>query len=455
MASSDEEREIPTDEKFYHFNCTKCKKVPILQIVDKYKYKVDCRCSVNDSTDNIEEVDIKDLKKKFITENEKFDEEEVFVCQDHSENYKEYCQTCKKYLCDRCEKICNEYIYLKQNLDNKNIEEPIKFLKKLFDKENSDINESKDDKILKEVVNIIIEDYHRGKNLNLYTCIINLYTFFFKDEYPTISSPYILQNLNKNVLDKIIKIDIYQYFFDLNILEKNFPELKELILRNNNIDNLEFLTKGEFPKLEILYLDINKINDKVFDDMEKFNCKNLKEFSLKQNYISNYRIFEEVQKDNFKYLKKLDISSNKFKDSDKFFKSETKIKLDSIEQLIVSNGVFDENSIKNISKISLKNLKKIDLSSNNIDSLKFINDVEWPEIEEIILNDNDIKYLEELKKFQKNKKELLIVIENNLIENEDEINNIINDKIKIKYQLCSELIKDDQKKSLSNNETNY
>ena len=146
----------------------------------------------------------------------------------------------------------------------------------------------------------------------------------------------------------------------------------------------------------------------------------------------------------------MDISSNKLKNKD-FFKSEIKINLNSIEELIISNGIFDNNSIENISKISLNNLNIIDLSSNSLKTLKFINNISWPEIKKIILNNNDISDIKELEKFKNiyTENELFIIIENNLIKDEKQIDNLINvtsekNNIKIKYQLCSELTKNDE-----------
>jgi hypothetical protein len=440
------------EKKIYHFSCKKCNKIPTLQIVDRFNYNVHCLCH-----DKI--LDIKALKENFFEQYGKYEEGDVFTCPEHEKQYKEYCQICNKNLCESC--VCT---HPKQNLDNRNIEDPINFLKNLFwpdlkekniaipvssdEVENIKDNES----ILKFVVSIIINDYRRGKNENLSACIINLYNFFSKNQFPAINSPNVLEKLkklNNDDLKKITKIDIYQYCFDLKILNSKLQNLNELSLRNCNIYDLNFLIKGDFPNLEKLILDNNKINDKVLEDINNFNCKNLKELSLKQNYICNYRIFQDIEK-NFESLIKLDISSNKLKNKD-FFKQEIKINLNSIEELIISNGIFDNNSIENISKISLNNLNIIDLSSNSLETLKFINNISWPKIKKIILNNNDISDIKELEKFKNiyTKNDLFIIIENNLIKDEKQIDNLINvtsekNNIKIKYQLCSELTKNDE-----------
>ena len=440
-----EYEETSINKKFYHFICKECGTVPILQIVEEFKYNIICGNPSKKKNHNLSNIDIKYLKENFIAECEKMEENEIFLCLDHYKQYKDYCQTCNKTVCEDCN--CT---HPKQNLDNRNIEESINFLLSLFlpdlkgkneeipidsdDYKNSNDNES----ILKFIISVIINDYHRGKNENLNTCIINLFYFYVKNQLPTINSPNNLKNIKNEDLKKIKKIDIYQYCFDLIILEKSFINLKELFLINNNIDDLQFLIKGEFPNLDKLYLDNNKINDQALNKMNKFKCKNIKEFSLKQNYISDYKIFVDVSK-NFKLLEKLNLSSNKFKNVDFFNTIKEKIKLDYIKELILSNGVFDQKSVNNISKISLKQLNRIDLSCNNLENLKFIKDIEWPEIKEIILNDNDITDIKELQKFKKEKIELFVNIDNNLIDSEDKINEIICDHIKIKYQLCSEL----------------
>ena len=257
----------------------------------------------------------------------------------------------------------------------------------------------------------------------------------------TIYSP---NDLEKS--DKITKIEIYQYCFDLNKLNVSLPNLNELYLRNNNIYDVEILFNCKFPNLQKLYLDNNKIDDKILSHMEKNNFENLEILSLKQNYLTDYAIFNKINV--FPKLKSFDISSNLFRNK-KFFDN-NKVELNNIEELILSNGVFDDDSIDRISKIKLNNLRLLDLSCNNLSSLKFILNSDWPKLDTLLLNENDIIDLKDLiTKFNKYESRININIENNLIKDEKQIDELIekNNNIVIKYKLNSEILETDNYKN--------
>jgi hypothetical protein len=100
--------------------------------------------------------------------------------------------------------------------------------------------------------------------------------------------------------------------------------------------------------------------------------------------------------------------------------------------MILSNGVFNSESIKNIQYFEIKNIKKIDLSSNNLKSLSFLNEVQWPEINTIFLNSNSLESIKELSKFQNLE---LIEAKNNPIIDIKEAEAIAENKISIKIVL--------------------
>ena len=131
-----------------------------------------------------------------------------------------------------------------------------------------------------------------------------------------------------------------------------------------------------------------------------------------------------------------------------FFDNRT-IELNNIEELILSNGVFDDDSIDRISKIELNNLRLLDLSCNNLSSLEFILNSDWPKLETLLLNENDIIDLKDLiTKFNKYESRININIENNLIKDEKQIDELIekNNNIVIKYKLNSEILETDNYK---------
>ena len=431
---------LPYSSRFYHFLCGECLNTPKLEFDKQSRlFFVQCCCDKDRKILR----DINYLKNNYIYES---DEEDVLKCQEHFKDFKEYCQTCMKNYCENCER-CNHTL---ENIDNNNLDDYIENLKKLcfpnneVEQEMINLNNIRDEtKILHYLVSIIINDYLRVKNYHLYICIKNLEKNY-KEIIPTsnsgiteteycINSP---QELKSS--EQINKVEIYQYCFDLNKLKVNLPNLKEISLKNNNISDVSILINCEFKNLEKLYLDINKIDNTILTYLGKMKFEKLKVFSLKQNYLTDYKIFEEVKV--FKSLTKFDISSNRFNNKDYF--QNKKIDLNAIEELILSNGVFDEESINNISSLNLINLKKIDLSCNNLSSLGFILRSNWPKLEELNLNENDISDIKELITKFKESIKLKIIIENNLIKNENQINELVNsnENITIKYKLnCIEI----------------
>ena len=435
---------LPYSSRFYHFLCGECLNTPKLEFDKQSRlFFVQCCCDKDRKILR----DINYLKNNYIYES---DEEDVLKCQEHFKDFKEYCQTCMKNYCENCKK-CN---HTKEIIDNNNLNYYIENLKKLcfpnneVEQEMINLDNIRDEtKILHYLVSIIINDYLRVKNYHLYICIKNLEKNY-NEIIPTsdsvttkpefcINSPQELES-SEQIKEQINKVEIYQYCFDLNKLKVNLPNLKEISLKNNNISDVSILINCDFENLEKLYLDINKIDNTILTYLGKMKFEKLKVFSLKQNYLTDYKIFEEVKV--FKSLTKFDISSNRFNNKDYF--QNKKIDLNAIEELILSNGVFDEESINNISSLNLINLKKIDLSCNNLSSLGFILRSNWPKLEELNLNENDISDIKELITKFKESIKLKIIIENNLIKNENQINELIqsNKNITIKYKLnCIEI----------------
>lgn len=455
----DNEKSIPLlnySFKNDHFLCTKCDTAPKLQIDEKNKiFLIQC-CDKDKKT----LIDIKHLKQDYIIES---DELEVLKCKFHFLNFKEYCQNCMKNFCEKCEK-CN---HIRENLDNKNLEDSIESLKNIFFPKKEENNNNKEEEImfssitrtnidneselLKMIVSIIINDYLRVKNYHLYFSIKNLANYY-KKSHPSLKlenpEPKFCINSPQELKDstQITKVELYQYFFDLNKLNVSLPNLTELSLKNNNISDVKILINCNFNNLEKLILDINKIDDNILTYMKDMKFEKLKILSLKQNYLTDYKIFEEIKV--FKNLKNFDVSSNIFKNKN-FFENKT-IDLNKIEELILSNGVFDDSSISNISTLQLNNLKTLDLSCNNLSSLEFILYSNWPKLNKLILNENDISDINELiEKFNNFPNKLTIIIENNLIKDETQINNLIesNSQITIIYKLISEIAENDNEQN--------
>lgn len=149
------------------------------------------------------------------------------------------------------------------------------------------------------------------------------------------------------------------------------PKLKKLFLTNNQIKNLDNLPKCHFPVVELLKFDTNLVsqiptisfptlnffglkNNKIKDISNFKNCHlpNLNHLRLSQNFIETFPIecdFPILRKVNVEFNQLTDITTivnKKFKD---------------LEQVLASH-----NKISTIGKLKSKNLKRLDLSFNNI-----------------------------------------------------------------------------------------
>ena len=65
-----------------------------------------------------------------------------------------------------------------------------------------------------------------------------------------------------------------------------------------------------------------------------------------------------------------------------------------IEKLFLSNGIFSNETINYISQLKFENLKILDLSSNQLSSLDFIEKIDFKDkknvLKKLIINKNDI-----------------------------------------------------------------
>ena len=148
------------------------------------------------------------------------------------------------------------------------------------------------------------------------------------------------------------------------------------------------------------------------------------------NNLTDYEFFESIQTLN--NLTKLNVSRNCFCLSKDNTNCAHKIKFKKINEMILSNGVFNDNSINKILvNFEIETIEIIDLSSNNLKSLSFMGNVKQPLLNSIILNNNDLDNIEILTEF-KNLKNIELI--NNLLYDTNEFeaiqSNIPNVQIK-------------------------
>ena len=431
-----------------HFLCKKCLTTPNIEFKNNIIF-LRCPCQSNeDSKISITSKNLNTLENYILFGDVDYIDNnvEVLSCKTHSQKFKYFCENCNKNLCEKCNASHDISHRNKTNfdIDKHKIKENIKNLIDKFELNTEKTKEISDPKnILKRFIAILIYDYRDNPNFILYRNLKNININEIninlneenkdtKSKLKIYSSRYFLGKIEAKKFDdlKLVQfIKIYQSdFHDISILSKlELINLIELDLKHNNIKNIKVLKKCNFPKLEKLYLDTNKIDDTNIKYISEFRFPELKDLSLKLNYFSNFEFFKSMQ--TFGKLAKLNIGSNKF--SKETYKNEN-YNLNSIKEIILSNGVFNDDSIFILSKFKLENIEIVDLSCNNLSSLSFILNVNWPNLNKIFLSNNDIKEIEPLNNFKNLK---FIEIYDNLINDIEKVKKIIDENQDLKINL--------------------
>ena len=206
-------------------------------------------------------------------------------------------------------------------------------------------------------------------------------------------------------------------------LNKNLQNLNVLSLRNNNINDLSPLLKCNFENLKFLDLSYNDIDDYAIDIFGKMKLNKLNILNLSSNNLNSFTFFKSIE--HISSLKELYVDNNKFNKN--YY--DDNYELPSIHEISFSEGCFSTESINLIiSKFKFKDLKKLYLNNNSLNSSSFIEKIECPNLEEIYLNNNNINKLECFKKHVNLK---IIEIKNNQLTNLLSINSFINSLTKL------------------------
>ena len=439
-----------------YFICKECKTIPLLQFENLSKILVSCECSKNVP------VNITDLKKNFIIDKE-FDNiseiESNLKCIEHKNNYKYYCLNHNINLCETCQKIHNcdnvkNFEEEKYNLDK----DIIPFIGKSLMNENiKNFNDLDDKQISNNVIeyltnllSILLNNYYFNPNYNI---IVNIKNFYSKlksvddsekknyeiENNIEIKSLKQYKKVNYNQKKYITKIEINSKNFDICYLKnEKLINLIELNLPSNNIYNIEQLTTADFNILEILNLSINRLDDSMIEVISILNLKNLRILDLSYNYFTQFQLFKSIE--HFKNLKITKFGSNKFtEDIEAIMKDKSfEFNLQSLKEMYLFNGVFSNKSIKIISKFLFEKLEILDLTSNNLTSLSFIDDLKYIKeennkyqfiknmndypLKKLILTNNDISDIDKLLNLKK--LEEVELINNSIIINQS-LNGIV------------------------------
>jgi hypothetical protein len=387
--------------------CEKCFKYYLMEFQKDNLNKINyyCNCQKNSS----ESINQNSINNKSMTNSSI-----IFY------EYFYYCSLCKQDLSKEDIKFHEDHKNKLIEFNKFHIDDDIKIIKEIL--LDDVINNNRNFKImnkkhnLKEKIEMIIKEFKTATNYNLIKNIKNIINFFkirikSKNELIDLINKA-LENKDINIIDQneeniykestleeisiidIEKSNLYNLNeFCLPQLKDKFKNLIELSLINNNIRNIEPLLNINLTSLKTLNFLMNKIGDDMIKCVEKLNLPNLKELIFDNNNFTNYDIFPAIQ--HFYKLELFNINSNGF--TGEINKENLKnIKLNSIKQLYLNSGVFDNNSLDLLFQFKLEKIESLSLEGNNLDTLSFIKILSficqsnWIYLEKIYLNDNNI-----------------------------------------------------------------
>ena len=195
-----------------------------------------------------------------------------------------------------------------ENLDSKNLQYLFLHINNISNIEILEKVDFPKVKILRLEENNINKDDRSFQNLknNFKEIIINP----FEDRKKEFKKKYgidISENITKiDLSDKKGGEEMLKYLF-LILTYKTKNEIKELILRNNNIKDPSILNRINFTKLKILDLSVNRITN--LDFLLDMKAKYLNQLFLDNNCIND---IYPIANSNFQFLKVLSLNKNNF-----------------------------------------------------------------------------------------------------------------------------------------------
>ena len=167
---------------------------------------------------------------------------------------------------------------------------------------------------------------------------------------------------------------------ELQYLSKfRFARLQQLYLGKNNISDISIFANMKLNDLQKLSLANNTIVD--ISCLEKWNFYELKELYLYNNYISDISVLAKVK---FKNLEKLSLFSNEIKDISVL----DKVHFPKLQEIRLDNNKITDISVFN--NVHLQNLEKLSLFNNKINDITSLVNINCPNLKEIWVNGNNI-----------------------------------------------------------------
>ena len=358
--------------------------------------------------------------------------ESYLKCEKHKEIFQYYCKIDNTHLCSNCLKekyfhqmhplYCFDFYYFQMNQNKQ-------YILKILLSSKRDILELNDSELLLNLFSVIFNDFALYPNYAHFV-IIEQASNFLGHFISNKNNNKIIKDLdfNKRLIinnkkslydnmiypDIIIEIDIQNSNINdiTKICELNFVNLEKLYLRENSVSNVEPLRRAKFKKIKNLGFANNKIGDENIPYLLEMKFEQLEELNLFSNNLTDCKIFNLQNSENLPNLKIFYIGNNRI-DWAKRNSIDLTYNFKTLKKFDLSGGIFDEKTIENINSFNMIYLTIIDLSRCDINSLKFVNNLEIPYIEEFYLNDTFINEFYPLIKYKNLR---IIEMEDNYID---------------------------------------
>jgi len=344
--------------QFLHFFCKKCQTVPKIIFNSYENATYFCSCH------GFQDKKIGEILNLYIIDESNFKPLDFLACKEHQKVYVYFCKDCKKNICRECiRNKMNHKTHLKEIFDEHfcEIDEIAKNVLEIF-KNNNDVNLEN----IKRLMNVIINDYNYFPNYSHFFIIRQCY-FFLSHISKEIKNIKELKDINNNLENIQRIICIKQDIKDISQIKfGELTNLTELNLSQNFIKNIEPLSKYKLPKLKILDLAVNLIDDSNKEYFFKFDFPELTVFNIFGNRLTDYEILKFNNNKKFPKLNKVLFGDNIFKFPDKQInKKELEFDFFSVIEIGFKRNVFNDSSIMFLPCFILKNIEIIYLQDNS------------------------------------------------------------------------------------------
>ena len=398
------------DHKYTTYCCPECSNLPEILNYDKEKEELKLKCKTHGEIT----IGLHEYLEKMVNFEKTSEIKKSNKCSNHNGIFMYYCKDCDLNICEQCLEMPEHEKHVKYEI-NSTVPDDKRELLILNNEIKSDLDEKRrlkdkltalEDKITfydtlinayksnspNFLLNINIKHILYGENLKIEQ-IKNTEKYQFDD---FINENFLkateglnqINLVNKKAGNKFLE-DLFKGIEDNTIFQIlklsnkiqdqsgiiSFKNIKYLNLRGNNISELNFLLKKQFPSLEIFSLNDNSIEN--IDDLKSISFPKLRELYLSKNKISKIDILSELElpelnilwlsdnniinievleKVNFPKLLKLNLSKNKIKDISVLAKK--KAKFPQLFELYLNDNEFDTNKFSEIMNYLFKKINQ-------------------------------------------------------------------------------------------------